>query len=192
MENNDLNGLNKHQLILLTFLITFVVSIATGIVTVSLMNQAPKSVPYTINNVIQRTIEKVITTSSDETNETDETDDVTESDNIESQSVSVFSENDILVGIYEGDKITESKLLGEGVLISDLGLVLVDTDVLNKDYEYTISLDNTLFGLKTVKSFDGKFSILQIVEKEESNVSETQETENDIENDEDSIGNSTE
>ena len=48
MENKDIKELNKHQLILVTLLITFVVSIATGIVTVSLMNQAPKSVPYTV------------------------------------------------------------------------------------------------------------------------------------------------
>ena len=57
----NMENLTKHQLILVALLISFVTSIATGIVTVSLMDQAPKGVTQTINRVVERTVERVVT-----------------------------------------------------------------------------------------------------------------------------------
>ena len=56
----DLEHLTKHQIVLLTLLVSFVTSIATGIVTVSLVNQAPQGVTSTINQIVERTVEKVV------------------------------------------------------------------------------------------------------------------------------------
>lgn len=56
----DLEHLTKHQIVLLTLLVSFVTSIATGIVTVSLVNQAPPGVTSTINQIVERTVEKVV------------------------------------------------------------------------------------------------------------------------------------
>lgn len=55
-----MDHLNKQQVVLLTLLVSFVSSIATGIVTVSLLDQAPVGVTQTINNVIEKTVERVV------------------------------------------------------------------------------------------------------------------------------------
>ncbi len=51
--------LNKNQVVMLALLVSFITSIATGIVTVTLMDQTPQGVTQTINQVIERTVEKV-------------------------------------------------------------------------------------------------------------------------------------
>jgi hypothetical protein len=181
----DIKELDKKQFILLTLLITFVVSIATGIVTVSLMNQVPKSVPQTINNVIQRTIEKVttvpapvVTTNTTNDGSTDGKDTLW----------SLFSSNsDALVSIYPNvtktitdttatipssidenstnTEVTSDALptaLGQGVIISDIGLILVDSSLLTEDTLYKVILDKKDFNASVLKKFSNGFTILKI------------------------------
>jgi hypothetical protein len=168
MENKDIKELNKHQLILVTLLITFVVSIATGIVTVSLMNQAPKSVPYTVNNVIQRTIEKVTTVSED----AKVIDSVIE--NKGKDTVSMI-EGDILVKVYSNFS-NEEKLLGEGVLVSDVGLILVDNSIIDKGEDnYLVELGDVKFNSIVLKKFENGFIILKIVNESKNNNSSDNE-----------------
>ncbi|MEI6843164.1 MAG: trypsin-like peptidase domain-containing protein [bacterium] len=57
-----MEDLNKNQLVLLTLLVSFVTSIATGIITVSLLQQAPVEVTRNINQIVEKTIEKVVPT----------------------------------------------------------------------------------------------------------------------------------
>lgn len=156
----DIKELDKKQLILLTLLITFVVSIATGIVTVSLMNQAPKSVPQTINNVIQRTIEKVTTIESP----------LVDQKPISSKEEVFVNSGDVLVSIYpvvdgENNSSDELKEVGQGVLISDSGLLLVENNILNESLSYKVVLNKIDFDLKILKKFDNGFTIMKISEK---------------------------
>ncbi len=185
----DIKDLDKKQLILLTLLITFVVSIATGIVTVSLMSQMPKSVPQTINNVIQRTIEKVTTveTPVKDTTTTDKTQDTN----------FISGSNESIVSIYQINKDVSStadsliilpatgttptsinsnsepnlvveKELGQGVIISDVGLILVDSFILNESQVYKVILNKTDFDATVLKKFSNGFTILKITEKKVS------------------------
>lgn len=161
----DIKELDKKQLVLLTLLITFVVSIATGIVTVSLMNQAPKSVPQTINNVIQRTIEKVTTVETPT-----KINDTKEVNNNESQSNFVANDANVLIPIFPwNDNVTDSvdnnsevKEIGQGVLISDIGLLLVDNNILTGATKYKVTLDKIDFEAAVLKKFDNGFAILKI------------------------------
>lgn len=57
---SDINELNKQQVVLLCILVAFVTSIATGITVVSVMQQSDEPITQTINNVIEKTVEKVV------------------------------------------------------------------------------------------------------------------------------------
>ena len=178
----DINELNKKQLILLTLLITFVVSIATGIVTVSLMKQMPKSVPQTINNIIQRTIEKVSPSITSIPEVSDTSKDVT------NKSTLPVGDGEALVSIYsisEANTIPAdtttltntvtptdtiktnemTKELGQGVIISDIGLILVDSNILIDKDKYKVILNKTDFEASVLKKFSNGFTILKITTK---------------------------
>lgn len=185
----DIKELDKKQLILLTLLITFVVSIATGIVTVSLMNQMPKSVPQTINNVIQRTIEKVTTVQVPAPSTNDKASTVAPKEdplslfgNNADALVSIYLNSTDASGIVPAtsgtsetvtpptsDGITGSEVvnnspvaIGQGIIVSDVGLILVDSSIIKEGELYKVVLDKTDFSVSVLKKFDNGFTILKI------------------------------
>ncbi len=171
----DIKELNKTQLVLLTLLITFVVSIATGIITVSIMQQMPKTVPQTINNVIQRTIEKVTTVPAPSVS----------SEKDSSKNAVTFGDGDAIVSIYQEDavavqlpgnpSIEEPKPIGQGVIISDVGLVLVDSSVLSDKENYKVILNKTDFNATVIKKFSNGFAILKISQKKKTDDTDKKE-----------------
>ena len=180
----DIKDLDKTQLILLSLLITFVVSIATGIVTVSLMQQMPKSVPQTINNVIQRTIEKVSAPTPTPADTTNTPPSDTKDDTL------VTGDGNALVSIYaipavepvlasapssdakplaaqpDASNVETPKALGQGVIISDIGLILVDANILPDEKAiYRVTLNATDFDAVVLEKFGNGFAILKISPK---------------------------
>src|SRR3989344_1513902 len=115
--------LNKQQLILLALLISFVSSIATAIVTVTLMQQAPPIVQQGINQVVQKTIEKIIPIKGPTVTETRIV-------NQEDLIVAVISKNtDTVVAISTGaDPATglAGDKMGTGVFLTDDGYIVTD------------------------------------------------------------------
>lgn len=178
----DIKDLDKKQLILLTLLITFVVSIATGIITVSLMKQMPESVPQTINNVIQRTIEKVTTVEVPVSAPSNTGSEVKENNN----SIFTLGSNDSLIPIYKKDQVfpeaaedltknEEVKAIGQGVIISDIGLVLVESSIMTDGDLYKVLLDKKVFDASLLKKFDNGFAILKISTETKNPIEEIKE-----------------
>jgi hypothetical protein len=121
----DLEHLTKHQIVLLTLLVSFVTSIATGIVTVSLMNQAPPEVSRTINQIVERTVEKVApqtnasaALASTVTQKTV----VVKDDDLASQSIAAMQK--ALVRIV--DTTDPDKLVSRGVIVAADGTTVTD------------------------------------------------------------------
>lgn len=166
----DIKELDKKQLILLVLLITFVVSIATGIITVSLMKQMPTSVPQTINNVIQRTIEKVTTVEVPAV----DTEKNNQNDVQNQETQVVLGDKDSLVSIYLQNKNTDESVdetindnpkieaIGQGIIISDVGLILIDSNLINETDSYKVVLSGKDYGVSVLKKFNNGFSILKI------------------------------
>lgn len=114
--------LSKQQIVLLTLLVSFVTSIATGIVTVSLMDQAPVGVTQTINRVVEKTIERVVSDS--------------QSGDPSSQSAMAINSEDRIVKTL--DKVSKSvvrirpsggnddSVTGLGLVVSKEGAILTD------------------------------------------------------------------
>ncbi len=124
----DIEHLTKHQIVLLAFLVGFVTSIATGIVTVSLMNQAPPSVTRTINQIVERTVEKVVpaTTPSSQgaaaATVTKETTVVVKNDDLVAQSIAKVQKGIVRI-VSLNDR---SVLVARGVAVDAKGVILSD------------------------------------------------------------------
>jgi len=119
----DLEKLTKHQIVLLTLLVSFVTSIATGIVTVALMDQAPTSVVRTVNQIVERTVEKVVPDTSGVAAAvvTKEKTVIVKDDDLAAQSIAKMQKAIVRIAAKGGDL-----LLTRGVLISQDGVALVD------------------------------------------------------------------
>lgn len=56
----DMKDLTPQQVVLLCILVAFVASIATGITVVSLMTQSTEPITQTINQVVEKTVERIV------------------------------------------------------------------------------------------------------------------------------------
>ncbi len=112
--------LTKAQIVLLTLFVSFVASMATGIVVVTLMQQSPEPISQTINNVIERTIEKI-----------------TPGPTIEKTKSVIIKDEDLIVAAIDRNikstvalraTVGEGGVLpaGVGTIISSDGLVITD------------------------------------------------------------------
>ncbi len=113
--------LTKQQIVLLTLFTSFVTSMATGIVTVSLMDQSPTGVTQTINNVVERTIERVISDGSNNTSTN--TANVMDYKDQVAINAEVVGESIVRIKSQGGNA---DSVTGLGIIVSPDGVVLTD------------------------------------------------------------------
>lgn len=131
-----MNNLNTQQIILLALLVSFVTSIATGITTVSLLEQAPDPVTQTINRVVEKTIERVVTEPSENNEKPVEKEIVTVVVNEEDRTIEAIEKNsESLVRIYE--KIGDLKnFVALGIILSPNGEIVTDASLIKEGGKY--------------------------------------------------------
>ena len=166
--------LTKQQIILVTLLVSFVTSIATGIVTVALMDQAPAGVTQTINRVVERTIEKVVTPPTATNNSasvvTRETVVVKEDDKIVE---SVDKNKMSVVRIYtKPDGASQGVFVGLGTLVTKEGLIATGDIFADPSGKYVVALDISKFYDVTVlpKKDGDQFYFLKVIQDEKNPV----------------------
>jgi len=166
----DMEKLTKQQIVLVTLLVSFVTSIATGIVTVALMDQAPAGVTQTINRIVERTIEKAVTTPATNNSAavvTRETVVVKEDDQIVG---SVDKNKNSIVRIYTnmsnaGD-VAQRTFIGLGTIVSKEGLIATGDVFADINGRYRVTIDNNKFYDVVVlpKKTNGQLYFLKIVQ----------------------------
>jgi hypothetical protein len=135
-----MEDLTKQQMVLLTVLVSFVCSVATSIMIVSLLTDTAPVVTQTINNIVEKTIEKVVTGT-------------TTPIYIKTPSVPVMTEGEKvlsalqinlpkMVSIREkalvGESATSTVKIGVGTMVSPDGLILVDSSVIGEKTEFIV------------------------------------------------------
>lgn len=166
----DLNNLNNTQIVLLAVLVSFITSIATGITTVTLMQEAPPQVTQPITRVVKQTVEKIIPGETREiTKEITETVIIKEEDLI----VEAINKNKgSLVSVAEiTDEESAPAVIGGGFLISEEGLVAVDSAIVSSEGEYSVSIGDNIFPAEFVAKSERGFSLLGVLQAEEINFS---------------------
>jgi hypothetical protein len=141
----EIEELTKSQIILLVLLVSFVTSIATGIVTVSLLAQTPPAITQTINRIVERTVETVVSNENQTASVvTKETTVVVKEDDLIAESINTgFSQ---VARIYEGVAtstaiIALGAVTGNGTIVTDLSRVSNTHTVLigGSHYTYMVS-----------------------------------------------------
>lgn len=171
----NMEQLTKQQIVLVTLLVSFVTSIATGIVTVALMDQAPPGVTQTINRIVERTIEKVVTEPANNNNAaavvTRETIVVKEDDMIVE---SVAKNKNSIVRIYTNNRNEESQqtFIGLGTVVSKDGLIATGDVFGDLNGKYLVTLDNSKFYEVKImpKKEENKFYFLKVIQDEKNPV----------------------
>lgn len=130
-----MEDLTKQQLVLLVLLVSFVTSIATGIITFTLLQEAPVEVTQTINRVVEKTIERVVT----ETGEPGKVVTTTVVVNEEDRVLEAIAKNENSIVRFEGIAADGSRFVaGLGLVLSSNGVIVTDLRTYNASFSRTL------------------------------------------------------
>jgi len=136
----DIEHLTKTQIVLLVLLVSFVTSMATGIVTVSLMDQAPQGMTYTINRIIEQSAEAVTGMVTEDIKETDQTQTISGTKTVADV---VAEASPSLVRVYTQPVEGEGVYVGLGVVAFDTQTVVTTVSGIVSDATYSIQFSDS-------------------------------------------------
>lgn len=135
----DIEHLTKTQIVLLVLLVSFVTSMATGIVTVSLMDQAPQGMTYTINRIIEKSAEAVTGMVTEDVKETDQTQTISGTKTVADV---VAEASPSLVRVYTPVVEGGEEYAGLGVVAFDTQTVVTTVPGIVSDTVYSVHLSD--------------------------------------------------
>lgn len=159
----DIEELTNAQLILLTLLVAFMSSVATTTVVFSLLNEAPPVVTNTINRVVERTVERVVSEPNNQGASviTKETTVVVNQEDQLTESIAANEQS--LVRIHRGDNPIPSTFLGLGVITDASGIVATDASFVVKGEQYVVvTADGTSHVAFVAAEDDGPIALLEL------------------------------
>lgn len=139
--HRDMEDLTKQQMVLLTVLVSFVCSIATSIMIVALLTDTTPAVSQTINRIVEKTIERVVTGTSTPIfiKPAPAVPIATESEKIISAVQSNLSKIVIIRDkTKEGEFATSTAKIGIGTVVSSDGLIAVDSSLVGEKTDFII------------------------------------------------------
>lgn len=137
-----MEDLTKQQIVLVTILTSFVTSIATGIVVVSLVDTTPQgNVVQTINRVVERTIEKVVTPEPAQQ----------QAAAIQTVKTVIVPAEDVIAQATEKtinsvgtvklvQRNSPASFVAIGAVVGDGNVLMTDAGVINESSKYTVTL----------------------------------------------------
>lgn len=174
-----LEDLNKTQMVLLTLLTTFIVSIGTSIVTVSLLQVAPVNVTRNINQVVERTVEKVVpsVTVGGKPTTIKETTVVVKDDDLIAKSIESARKNMVQVRgkSVNAEGLAVNTFLGWGVIFNQDGVIVTDSSFISDSGTYTVLLsDGMEFGVEVLTQDEEKGVAVLKAQREKGNTNQEQ------------------
>jgi len=151
-----MEDLTKQQMVLLTVLVSFVSSVATSIMIVALLTDSTPAVSRTITNVIEKTIEKVVTGT-------------TTPIYVKPTPAPILSESEKVINAVqdnlskiviirskdkEGESATSTSKLGIGTIVSSDGIIATDSSIAGERTEFIINIGDKYRRAKKVYSND--------------------------------------
>lgn len=162
-----MDNLNAQQIVLLTLLVSFVTSIATGITTVALLEQTPEPVVQTINRIVEKTVERVVSEPAPDNGKPSEKEIVTVVVKEEDLTIDAVEKNSkSIMRIYEkaGDL---KNFVALGIIASTNGEVVTDTNKISKSNDYIGVYAGGEYPLKiTFKDSEKMFAVLAPEQKD--------------------------
>jgi hypothetical protein len=182
----------KHLILLtllITFVVSIATGIVTVSLMNQMPKSVPQTINNVIQRTIEKVTTVQVPTPAKNENKTSDNSTTSTPTTTTDQNSSLLGNGNTLIPIYlEGtdlsslttqqnatdsssvdqsttnsdQNINPPNPIGDGVIVSDVGLVLVDSNIIGRNLKYKVVLNKIVFDLSVLKKFDNGFTIMKI------------------------------